>query len=144
MNRQSFIFSPSTSVKVQSSTKLAFSFPGEKTREKPRNENTHTLFKQTCLGNLLRREGAQLTNSFLTSEKNMTFFFSFLKWQPCHFPVIIFCLFRSIYQGFSQCSPRIMLSSNPLYQLILNFLSSNHANLSATMAGKTSLTLYIF
>ena len=40
---------------------------------------------------------------------SIVLFCFFLKWQPCHFPVLLFCLFRVIYLGFCQCSFRIML-----------------------------------
>ena len=39
----------------------------------------------------------------------MILLFLFLKRQPCHFPVMVFCLFTAIYLGFCQCSFTIML-----------------------------------
>ena len=36
-------------------------------------------------------------------------FVKFLKWQPCHFPVMIFWLLWAIYLGFSQCLLLFML-----------------------------------
>ena len=36
------------------------------------------------------------------SENNLACSTSFLEWQPCHSPVMVFCLFRAIYLGSSK------------------------------------------
>ena len=42
-------------------------------------------------------------------KENLSASWTFLKWQTCHFPLMVFCLFRTICLGFHQCSLRIML-----------------------------------
>ena len=57
---------------------------------------------------------------------------SFLEWQPCHFPVMVFCSSRAIYLGFFQC---------PLWGKLV-FLSpiSNYFKMELGMAQLYDLT----
>ena len=56
---------------------------------------------------------------------------SFLEWQPCNSPLMVFYLFRAIYLGFSQCSLWIMpvfLCPISMYYFLLKYCYdvSNH------------------
>ena len=46
----------------------------------------------------------------------------FLKWQPCHFPVMVFWLLWAIYLGFSQCVILFMLVLLSHISIYNNFL----------------------
>ena len=50
-----------------------------------------------------------------------------LEWQPCHSPVMIFCLSRAIYKGFSQCSLYCTNCSVKRTTLSLNMLAKKSA-----------------
>ena len=69
-----------------------------------------------------------LTPSILPHE----FLYSFLEWQPCHFPVKVFCSSRAIYLGFFQ---------RPLWGRLV-FLSpiSNYFKIELEMAQLYDLT----
>ena len=47
----------------------------------------------------------------------------FLEWQPCHSPVMVFCLFRAIYLGsskwFFKCTGILCYFSYPLFQFFI-------------------------
>ena len=65
------------------------------------------------------------------SDANSFLWSSFLEWQPCNSPLMVFYLFRAIYLGFSQCSIWIMpvfLCPISMYYFLIKYCYyvSNH------------------
>ena len=57
----------------------------------------------TFVGYTDQRLGAAHSKPWSKSVMLKYFFWGFLKWQPCIFPVMVFWLLWAIYLGFSQC-----------------------------------------